>query len=46
MRNLKSLNRKELKSLLGGAATECEAPIDGVCKPGYASCDAYCCFRI
>ncbi len=46
MKNVRSLNRKELKAVLGGFEKACEPPIDGVCKTGYASCDPYCCFRI
>ncbi len=38
MKNLKSLNRKELKTVLGGAALACEVPVDGGCPAGYTFC--------
>ncbi|WP_410495796.1 bacteriocin-like protein [Chryseobacterium sp. SN22] len=46
MKNLKTLNRKELKNVLGGATLACEAPVDGGCsKPGYIFCsNPYCCY--
>jgi len=46
MKNLKTLDRKELKNVLGGATLACEAPVDGGCsKPGYIFCsNPYCCY--
>lgn len=45
MKNLKSLNRKELKHFLGGTVGTCEPPIDGGCSAGYIFCsNPYCCF--
>ncbi|SIS34033.1 hypothetical protein SAMN05421768_103539 [Chryseobacterium joostei] len=45
MKNLKSLNRKELKTVLGGAALACETPVDGGCSAGYTFCsNPYCCY--
>lgn len=43
---LKTLDRKELKNILGGATLACEAPVDGGCsKPGYIFCsNPYCCY--
>lgn len=42
MKNLKTLNRKELKNVLGGATLACEAPVDGGCsKPGITGCLKY-----
>lgn len=45
MKNLKNLNRKELKTVLGGAALACEIPVNGGCQPGYTFCsNPYCCY--
>lgn len=47
MKNVKALNRKELKSINGGEYTNCEVPLEyGVCKPGYTFCsNPYCCVQ-
>ncbi|MET3535598.1 bacteriocin-like protein [Chryseobacterium limigenitum] len=46
MKNLKNLNRKQLKNVLGGAALACETPVDGGCSgAGYIFCsNPYCCY--
>lgn len=47
MKNLKTLNRKALRSVLGGIVGACEPPRDGVCSSGYVFCsNPYCCFSI
>ncbi|SDI54822.1 hypothetical protein SAMN05421542_1258 [Chryseobacterium jejuense] len=47
MKNLKNLNRKDLKTVLGGVASECETPVDGMCPVGFTFCsNPYCCYPV
>ncbi|WP_347219950.1 hypothetical protein [Chryseobacterium sp.] len=45
MKNLKNLNRNELKTVLGGAVRECLVPMEGTCPAGHTFCsNPYCCY--
>ncbi|MCS4303017.1 MULTISPECIES: bacteriocin-like protein [Chryseobacterium] len=46
MKNLKNLDRNELKTVLGGAAAVCLVPVDGgFCPANYTFCsNPYCCY--